>query len=243
MAATREAQQLTQAYRLEQLQIGARTADQLREAWQLIDLEAIDATLSRYLRVAVPLVRQQGRLSAELGGRYIGAFRGLEIGTVLGFEPVIAAPPAVEAVTTSLTVTGPAQVKRATAQGLALEQAGELGQSGTMGSGSRHAMDAGRSSVLRSVNADSRALGWARATSGRSCGFCAMLAARGPVYKGRDSGGFKPHDRCGCIPEPVYRRDAEWPAGSERYAELWAETTRGLSGDEAIAAFRSAVEA
>lgn len=242
VAAVREAAQLTEAYRLEQLRLGATTAAQLRDAWQLIDLEAIDATLGRYLRVAVPLVRAQGQRSAELGARYIGAFRGLELGTVLGFDPVIAPAPAVEAVTTSLTVTGPARVKSAMSRGVPLARAGELGQSGTMGSGMRQALDAGRGSVTASVDADERALGWARATSGKSCGFCAMLASRGPVYKGRDTGGFKPHDRCSCVPEPVYRPDAPWPAGSERYAQLWDETTRGLGGDDAIAAFRAAVE-
>lgn len=79
-----------------------------------------------------------------------------------------------------------------------------------------------------------------------------MLASRGPIYTSASSAvtgpvlvgdTFKAHDRCRCVPEPVYRADAPWPRGSERYAQLWQESTRGLGGDEAIAAFRAAVEA
>lgn len=242
MAAVREAVLLTEQHRLAQLRLGAQTAVQLREAWQLLDVSRIDQTIAGYLRVAVPLVRRQGQLSSELGARYITAFRRLELGTVSGFEAVVAAPPAVEAVTTSLTVVGPARVKSATGRGVDLVRAADLGQSGTMGEGMRHAMDSGRGSVLESVAEDDRALGWARATSGKSCGFCAMLASRGPVYKGKASGGFKPHAKCACVPEPVYQQDAPWPAGSDRYRQVWQEATKGLGGKEATAAFRAAIE-
>jgi len=33
--------------------------------------------------------------------------------------------------------------------------------------------------------------------------------------------GDRYHDNCSCTPEPIYRPDADWPAGSRQYADLW----------------------
>lgn len=107
------------------------------------------------------------------------------------------------------------------------------------GAVTRHVLNGARETLHRSVRADRRALGWARATSGAPCSFCAMLASRGPVY-GERTGDFQTHDHCSCGLEPVYRRDQEWPHGSREYQRLWREATEGLSGAEAQNAFRRA---
>lgn len=69
-------------------------------------------------------------------------------------------------------------------------------------------------------------VGWARVLTGRtSCGFCVMLASRGPVYssahhagKGGAGGRDKFHNNCDCMVVPVYK-STDW-AGRREYEEL-----------------------
>lgn len=107
--------------------------------------------------------------------------------------------------------------------------------------------------------------GWARVPTGReTCGFCWMLASRGPVYK-HDTAGLKIskekalekftkgeltsefmnqwHTGCDCKVVPVFKTEG-WE-GYNRYKaaeSLWKETTKGLSGRDALNAFRRAAE-
>lgn len=82
----------------------------------------------------------------------------------------------------------------------------------------------------RTVGEDGKArvypIGWARVLTGRSsCGFCVMLASRGPVYtsahhagKGGAGGRDKFHNHCDCVVVPVYK-SKDW-AGRREYEEL-----------------------
>ena len=103
-----------------------------------------------------------------------------------------------------------------------------------------------------------RRVGWARVLTGaESCPWCAMLASRGPVYTSQDaalfatarSGQFSTqeqrayHTNCDCIATIVVE-GRDWP-GREQYEQLeqlWAESTRGVYGDDAITAFSAAVK-
>lgn len=79
-----------------------------------------------------------------------------------------------------------------------------------------------------------KAVGWARVLTGlESCGFCAMLASRGPVYgtewlaqhRGRNQQENKYHDGCDCLLVPVFDLD-DW-VGRDAYDELeqlWIES-------------------
>jgi hypothetical protein len=51
------------------------------------------------------------------------------------------------------------------------------------------------------------------------------------------------HDNCHCTLVPIYDRTDWVPAASQGFRELYYESTRGLSGDQARAAFRQAIEA
>lgn len=76
-----------------------------------------------------------------------------------------------------------------------------------------------------------------------------MLVSRGPVYKderaaGERLNGEPYHNRCDCVPVPVFSRD-EWP-GREDYLEaerLWRDVTSGYSGDDALNALRRHLDA
>lgn len=82
----------------------------------------------------------------------------------------------------------------------------------------------------RTVGDDGKAriypVGWARVLTGRtSCGFCVMLASRGPVYssahhagKGGAGGRDKFHNNCDCMVVPVYK-STDW-AGRREFEDL-----------------------
>lgn len=239
MASSEAAARLTEGHRLAQAQIGARTVQNLRAAFPLLDPTNLDATVERWLRVSVPIVRQQQAQSARLAAEYLRAFRAVELGVADAYAARLVVDEATEAIATSLTVTGPVTIKEQMKRMATLEHATRLAMARSAASGMRHALNGGRNTIITNVREDSRALGWARATSGNPCHFCAMLASRGPVY-GEDTADFQAHDSCGCTAEPVYRRNAAWPPGSERYRDLWNEAKR-LDGDTEIN-FRRLVE-
>lgn len=63
--------------------------------------------------------------------------------------------------------------------------------------------DAGRRTILRSIDADPRAGGWSRRTTSGSCDFCQMIAGRGAVYSAATA-DFSSHDDCDCVAVPVF---------------------------------------
>jgi len=62
--------------------------------------------------------------------------------------------------------------------------------------------------VMDSVLRDREALGWGRVASVGCCGFCAMLAGRGAVYRTRFTATFCPHMNCRCQAIPLWKQDA-----------------------------------
>ena len=70
----------------------------------------------------------------------------------------------------------------------------------------REVLSAGREKVQRSAPL------WRRVTDGKPCGFCAMVASRGPVYGSAKSAGDgnRYHDHCGCTVEPFYGDASSW---------------------------------
>lgn len=87
-----------------------------------------------------------------------------------------------------------------------------------------------------------RPFAWARVvheSKGGPCGFCVMLASRGPVYASSISAGLRAdrfHNNCRCTVVPVYT-SRTWPGKEdhERYAALYQSVVRdgGLHGAQA----------
>lgn len=241
MAATEAASALTEAHRLAQARLGARTVQQVLAAWPLLDVNDLDGTFPRWLRVLTPLVTGQRAVSATMAGNYLTTFRALELGAgVPPFAPVAADELGVDALATTLLVTGPVSIKTAVARGARVATAADVAQTSTARAAMRHVLDGGRGTITNTVAADRRAKGYARATSGKPCHFCALLAGRGPVYT-HETVKFRCHDGCHCTSEPVYRDDAAWPRGSQRYAEIYQEA-KAAEGDTA-SNFRRLIEA
>jgi len=241
VAATAEAARLTDAHRRAQARLGAQTVAQALAVWPLLDPADVNGTVQRWLSAMIPIVRSSRRTSARLAANYLVTFRALELGVdVPAMVPVLVEDVPARRVATSLIVTGPAAIRAGVARGVQLEQAAEVGAARSAGAAMRHVLNGGRETVAETVRSDNRSLGWARAVSPSCCAFCAMLASRGPVFS-EGTVEFPAHDNCSCGSEPVYRRDADWPSGSRRFQELWQESTRGLSGDDARNAFREAL--
>lgn len=126
----------------------------------------------------------------------------------------------------------------------------------------------GRRTIRNAVDRDSSAVGWARVATGReTCGFCLMLVSRGPVYQDAESAGLNAddttaleildegdteafnelmtrfHPNCDCKVVPVFDR-MNWQGRDDYLAarDTWREVTKGLSGRDALNAFRRAIE-
>lgn len=140
----------------------------------------------------------------------------------------------------SLIVTGPIELKKQASRGVQEQQAKDRAIVASAGAASRHVLNGGREATLTLVKADSQAIGWARVTDGDPCGFCALLASRGPAYKTEASAAFKPHDHCACLPKAVYSRTAGWPGDAREYQRFYYQVTKGYSGKEAVKAFNRA---
>lgn len=124
-------------------------------------------------------------------------------------------------------------------------------------SGARQAADASRlvkngarSTIWSQIDRDKRALGYIRLSrTGTPCAWCAMLISRGPVYKSQKSAatsiygdGDKYHDNCNCYAEPVWSLE-QYNSSSRyelnrKYKQLWPQVTKGLTGKDALAAWR-----
>ncbi|WP_438470777.1 hypothetical protein [Streptomyces asiaticus] len=111
----------------------------------------------------------------------------------------------------------------------------------------RVAMNGGRSAVWNHAQRDRRAIGYIRLSrTGTPCGWCAMLISRGPVYRSEASATYAEgdlfHDNCHCYAEPVFSREQYNSSSAyelnRRYEELWPKVTRGLSGKQAVSAWR-----
>lgn len=104
-----------------------------------------------------------------------------------------------------------------------------------------------RSDIWSAAERDRKVLGYIRLSrTGTPCGWCAMLISRGPVYKSSRSAQFDEgdmyHDNCNCYAEPVWSREqydnSDLYALNREYSKLWPQVTRGLSGKQAVAAWR-----
>lgn len=202
MPNTVDALRLGEAHRLAQSKVGAQTVQLMFAAWRLLDPVRLDVTFPVWLTIVLPLIQQQRLVSARLAGNYLTTARTLELGAT--FTPVYATPAPTKAIVTSMTVTGPASIKAATARGVNPDAAAVTALARTSAAAVRHALDGGRETVLATVKADPRAAGWQRITSGKACEFCTMLAGRGAVYSA-DTSEFRSHDGCHCGAAVTYR--------------------------------------
>lgn len=86
----------------------------------------------------------------------------------------------------------------------------------------REVQQGGRATIVRGVDSDPEALGWARVETGSSCAFCTLAISRGPVFQDGEAAGERNawHLGCDCRAVPVLDRD-DWP-GRDQYLKAEA---------------------
>lgn len=261
---TRQGYALADAHRVRQGQLAALTAAQVVALWPLLLAGGrIDENSPTWLRAVVAVLAMRKAQSAALAAQFLTAYRMVESGVVEPFTPDLSMDLDMAAVTTSLMVTGPQELKRQVAartgkkifeltpEDLRTTSPGNGVATHAARAGIRIAQSGARETFDNAINNDRAVVGWMRTTAPDCCWFCAMLASRGPVYE-EDSfaesdprfsgpGNHKVHDACGCMMLPMYRRmesDAE-KGQLRRYKELnalWAE-------NNSAPAFKKAYEA
>ena len=98
------------------------------------------------------------------------------------------------------------------------------------GASTRMVMMGGRDTITNAAHHDPQARGWERVIEPGSCGFCAMLAGRGAVYK-ESTVDFRAHDHCHCTARPVFIGQESI---NKDLAAEWGTATKGTRGKAAI---------
>lgn len=103
------------------------------------------------------------------------------------------------------------------------------------GATTRMVMMGGRDTVTGAAAIDPVAKGWERVIEPGACGFCAMLAGRGAVYKATTA-DFRAHDHCHCVARAVFLGQQ---SVNEDLSAQWGKVTKGYSGKAARAAWNA----
>lgn len=203
------------------------------------NLSQLRKVMPPFLAAATGTATQWGKVAGVLAADYYAAERAAVAvpGTFTAVPAAPAAPAQVQKslqwATRSLWDTGP------TADPVANAAAARILADGAMG---YLTLQPARDTITQAVADDPQATGWARFALPGACGFCAMLASRGPVYKTEAQAGFTAHDHERCFPVPLYEGTGyEEPGYIGRWKQLWGDSTQGLHGKAARNAFRLAV--
>lgn len=257
MATTVAGAELTRQQRLQQLALRAAVLRGLLGVWRLVDPTNLAGTIRPFASAAARLVQSGHRDSAAAAATYYLAFRAAE-----GVRGTLAVAPGIDLdldlIADVLRAAGLSGITDARRRGESVDASARNGFVRAAGAASGLVLAGGRDTIAEATATDRLAVGWQRVTDDNPCAFCAMLVGRGPVYKteaaaetvvgrrGRPRGtrplGEAFHNRCGCSAEPVYRV-GEMSPQARHYQRLWRETTQGLSGRDALNAFRRALSA
>lgn len=239
---------LSEQHRQAQLRIRSSALRDFLLLWPLWTGDS--DSFGRLVQATLPLISVYRRASASVAGSYYATLRTAE--DIKGSATIrLASAIAPEKVTASMHVTGQALTHDALSAGRSATEARRVALTRVSGAVTRHVLDGGRETVLDSVAADHEALGWARLTDGKPCAFCAMLAARGAVYKTETTADFQAHDHCACQAIPLYkgsklprlnREFRDLYDRAQREAEASGELDRGTANDR-LNAFRRLYDA
>lgn len=239
MARTSAGAALTRQHRLSQLALRAQVIRDLGRIWPTFDIRDWQ-TFETFTDLSALLIAARREDSTRIAASYFRAFREAERVLEADATPLLADSLDRDRLRTSMRSTGLHGVAQALRAGFSPEAALRQGFIRASGAATRLVLEGGRETIIESVRTDPVAQRWQRITSADPCHFCAMIASRGAVFT-EETAGFEAHDHCACEPEPVYPGSRE-PALNQQFRDLWNETTAGLGGQEAVNAFRAAVE-
>lgn len=226
-------------------------------SWRRDDNSVIGSTLD-WADLMVSLIGQYRDGASRISLVALQQLKLAQVGEEVAADMLRTAQPADEKwLRRSLGFAGPGTVRAYTERQLLGTWTGDPSAKAlklVTGTAARWVLDAAREAMLETGLAEARsraprsAQAWARVTDADPCAFCAMLAARGAVYLTQSSASWADgipgnpyHDHCACTAVLLWR-DEPLPQ-AEAFAALWAEVTRGLSGQDARNAFRRSFEA
>ncbi len=239
MARTPEGAVLTRRHYVAQLGVRAATSRDVMQLWGTVDPTNLTGTYDRFARAATVLTRARHSTSSGVAASYQEEFRKAEKVAGRAAIKLGAALTPADALN-AIRGAGLSGIINARQRGFSPQAAARNGLVKVLGTATRLVLGGGRDTILESVAADTQVTHWQRVTSGEPCAFCAMLATRGAAFTAEESAGFEAHDHCSCSAEAAYEGSA-MPLTSQALRSQWDTVTAGLSGDDAINAFRSAL--
>lgn len=171
----------------------------------VLDPDNLDSSSAAWASQAASALRGVSSGVDWEASRYLGAW-GREHGRAMGF-----ARPALmdSSVDRQLMLSGPIRIKTLVGNGVDRSAAVADARRRVGATAMKSVRDRDRLDVIYSCRR--RRVRCRRVTVGKTCAFCCMLAARGPVYT-KDSAAFQAHVYCDCTYEPVDVPNAKWKA-------------------------------
>jgi hypothetical protein len=234
--ATAQADRLTTIHRRDVAKVAGVAGTKVRTIARRANPADIDAWWARNAAAILKIVFPGFALCAELTVKYLRSHAALE-GHVL--DPV-ASDLDRDQVTTSLRIMGPVAFKTHMARSGSEESSLRVMTDQLSRTAASRVLDGDRDTVMATFADSDVMVGYRRQlNSPNPCAFCAMLASRGAVYS-KQSATFEAHKPgCTCSAVPLYEREDE-PESVRALQTQWEAATAGLSGRDALAAFRRA---
>ena len=171
-----------------------------------LDPQDIDAGRGAVVARATAETASALQVQATEAGIYVQRFASAEGGTLTTVRPLVS----ISTISEALDAAGFVEFKVGKKRGL--DNATALAYANTRISMAARGLilGAGRQTVIQSARASGGK--WRRVVVGaHTCAFCAMLAARGPVYAA-ETVDFDTHGGCDCYGEPCFESPDEWVA-------------------------------
>lgn len=190
---------LADASRRVQADIRRKLLADAAKAWPLLNPQRLNESWPGWLRVMTALLRSYHGQTAAAASAYYRAERLRTVGEAPLSVVKLADPPSDEWLTRALGYAAPYRIDRFVEQGFREDQAVAKVLPMVLGTAERVVLDGQRTTILDSVEQDTGAdARWYRLTDADPCGFCALLASRGAVFRSEDTASFETHNSCGC---------------------------------------------
>lgn len=228
---------LTRRHYVAQIGVRAATSRDVMRLWGAVDPTNLTGTYDPVARAVATLSQARHATSAGVAADYQEHFRKAE--KVAGRAAIkLASPLAQRYALNTIRGAGLSGIINSRKAGFSVEAAARNGLVKVLGATTRLVLGGGRDTILGSAIEDPQTNHWQRVTSGDPCAFCVSIAELGAIFV-ESTADFETHDHCSCSAEVAYEGSA-LPLMSQQLASQWDDATAGLSGDDALNAYRDA---
>lgn len=238
-----EGRAVTEKHRRSQLALRAVVSRQVLSVWRTeFNVDDVAGSSLVFAQAVVPTLEAGKLRSAEMAADYFSSFRQVDGPGFRRARPM--ADIDVRRSQHALGYSSKIVTLKAIRNGASPTQAARAGLQQSIGTSARLVADGARETLTTAVDEDHQARGWQRVTGPNPCEFCAMLSARGGVYRSQGRAEFEAHSgrgsACQCDAEPVYGERWLSPQ-QQRFKDLYESEAEGER--DPLKAFRSAYRA